>query len=315
LAFKSIRQPSFREDSVQEMAMQIVHGDEVPVVTNVGEGVRSGAVGKQMLLLGDPASPGNFKFGLFHQYGDFESPRHRHNFCQWRVQLEGECDFDHDGKMKPGMIGYFPEGTHYGPQGPDMDPSYVATLQFGGPSGSGLLTPRQLVDAKRELSKIGVFEQGVFRRNPDVPGKKNMDGFEAVWEQASGRKLEYAPAQYSRPVLMNPSGYRWMPVAGLEGVEEKALGTFSDCRIPCASYRLQPGALFIAAGRGIYLVLSGRGSVEGQTFRRFTSVYLDTGETIRFRAVETSEMLLLGMPDVARMAQSVPADQASTAAA
>jgi hypothetical protein len=68
--------------------MQIAHGDEVPIVCD-GGGVRTGKVGKQFLLMGDPASPGNFKFGLFHQYGDFFSPRHRHNFCQFRVQLEG----------------------------------------------------------------------------------------------------------------------------------------------------------------------------------------------------------------------------------
>jgi hypothetical protein len=297
------------------MAMKIVHGDEVPVSNRSGEGVRSGQVGKQMLLAGDPASPGNFKFGLFRQYGDFESPRHRHNFCQFRVQIEGECDFDHDGKMTPGVIGYFPEGTYYGPQGPDVDPSYVATLQFGGPSGSGLLTMQQLADAKKELSKIGEFRDGVFIRNAGVPGKKNMDGFEAVWEQACGRKLEYPAPQYSRPVLMNPKAYRWMPLEGAEGVEEKALGTFSDCKIRCASYRLHPGAHFTAAGRGMYLVLSGRGSIAGQTFRPYTAVYLDSGETGTFKATESAEILLLGMPDVARMVQHRSAGLSSDAAA
>jgi hypothetical protein len=294
--------------------MQIVHGDEVPVVGNAGAGVRSGQVGKQFLLFGDPASPGNFKFGLFRQYGDFSSPRHRHNFCQFRVQLEGECDFAHDGKMTPGIIGYFPEGTSYGPQGPDIEASYVATLQFGGPSGQGLLTTKQLADAKSELLKIGVFENGVFRRNPGLPGKKNMDGFEAVWEQVNGRDLVYPAQQYNRPVLMNPKGYRWMPLKDSDGVEEKAFATFSDCKIRCSSYRLQPGAAFTAAGRGIFLVLSGRGSVEGQTFRRFTSVYLDSAETTQFKASEVSELLLLGMPDVALMMQDRPDAMASQAA-
>ena len=303
-----------REDSFQEKGMQIVHGDEVPVAGNEGEGVRSGKVGKQFLLFGDPASPGNFKFGLFRQYGDFTSPRHRHNFCQFRVQIEGECDFAHDGKMTPGVIGYFPEGTSYGPQGPDREESYVATLQFGGPSGSGLLTTQQLADAKRELSKIGTFEGGVFRRHQGVPGKKNMDGFEAVWEQVSGRELVYPPAQYGRPVLMHPEGYRWMPVAHAKGVSEKALGTFSECRIRCALYRLDPGTDFAAQGRGIYLVLSGRGDVEGQTFRRFSAVYLDIGETARFKAGEISEMVLLGMPDVASMMRQESARISSQAA-
>jgi len=116
-------------------------------------------------------------------------------------------------------------------------------------------------------------------------------------------------------VLMNPKAYRWMPLEGADGVEEKALGTFSDCKIRCASYRLHPGATFTAADRGIYLVLSGRGSIEAQTFRQYTAAYLDTGETVKFEATEISEILLLGMPDVARMVQHRAAEVSSDAAA
>jgi hypothetical protein len=113
---------------------------------------------------------------------------------------------------------------------------------------------------------------------------------------------------------MNPKGYRWMPLKGMDGVEEKAFATFSDCKIRCSSYKLRSGAAFKASGRGIFLVLSGRGSVDGQTFRRFTSVYLDSAETIEFKASEVSELLLLGMPDVALMMQDKPAAMSSQAA-
>ena len=280
--------------------MQIAHGDEVPIVCD-GGGVRTGKVGKQFLLMGDPASPGNFKFGLFHQYGDFYSPRHRHNFCQFRVQLEGPCEYGLSGKMKPGTIGYFPEGTYYGPQGPDTEDTYTATLQFGGPSGSGLLTPEQTIAAKKELLKFGTFEKGVFRPNPDVTDRRNMDGFEAIWEHINGRKLVYPEPQYAAPVLMYPDHYQWMPVSGASGVEEKAMGLFTDCQIPCAMYRVQPGATLTAHGRGILMVMSGGGAVAGDRFRQYTSVYLDTGETTQFHANEVSEILLLGMPDVTAM--------------
>jgi hypothetical protein len=292
--------------------MQIAHGDEIPVVCD-GGGVRTGKVGKQYLLSGDPASPGNFKFGLFHQYGDFYSPRHRHNFCQFRVQLEGLCEYGLSGKMKPGTIGYFPEGAHYGPQGPDTGDTYTATLQFGGPSGSGLVTPAQTAAAKKELLKTGFFKEGVFHRNPDVPGKRNVDGFEAVWEQINGRPLVYPEPQYATPVMMQPEHYQWMPVAGADGLEKKVLGIFTDCQIPCALYRLQPGATFNARGRGIFLVLSGHGAVAGDTFRQYTSAYLDTGETTRFEADQVSEILLLGMPDVAAIQTYAPVESASEA--
>jgi len=287
--------------------MQIAHGDEVPIVCD-GGGVRTGKVGKQFLLQGDPASPGNFKFGLFHQYGDFYSPRHRHNFCQFRVQLEGLCEYGLSGNMTPGTIGYFPEGAYYGPQGPDSEDTYTATLQFGGPSGQGLLTPEQTGAAKKELLKVGYFEKGVFHPNPDVPDRRNMDGFEAVWEHVNGRKLIYPEPQYAAPVMMYPDHYQWIPVAGVKGVDEKLMGVLTDCRIPCAMYRLQPGAAFPAHGRGILMVMSGHGTVEDQTFRQYTSVYLDTSETTQFRADRISEILLMGMPDLAVIQKHSPVE-------
>lgn len=292
--------------------MQVVHGDEVPIVCD-GGGVRTGKVGKQYLLSGDPASPGNFKFGLFHQYGDFFSPRHRHNFCQFRVQLEGVCEYGLSGKMKPGTIGYFPEGGYYGPQGPDEGDTYTATLQFGGPSGSGLLTPEQTAAAKKELLKVGSFEKGVFRPHPDVPGRRNMDGFEAVWEEINGRKLVYPEPQYAAPVMMYPDHFQWMPVADSAGVEEKVLGVFTDCQIPCALYRVHPGATFTAHGRGIFMVMSGGGKLRGENFRKYTSVYLDIGETTSFEADEVSEILLMGMPDVAAIQTYSPVEAESEA--
>jgi hypothetical protein len=215
--------------------------------------------------------------------------------------------------MKPGTIGYFPEGAYYVPQGPDEGDTYTATLQFGGPSGSGLLTPEQTAAAKKELVKIGFFKEGVFHRNPDVPGRRNMDGFEAVWEQVNGRSLVYPEPQYATPVMMHPDNFQWMPAAGASGVEEKVLGVFTDCQIPCALYRLQPGATFTAHGRGLFMVVSGHGAVEGDTFRRFTSVYLDTGETTGFKADDVSEILLLGMPDVALIETYAPGEVASEA--
>jgi hypothetical protein len=110
--------------------------------------------------------------------------------------------------------------------------------------------------------------------------------------------------------MMYSDNYQWMPVAGADGVEEKLMGVFTDCRIPCALYRLQPGATFTAQGRGIFLVMSGRGPLEGDTFRQYTSVYLDTGETTRFRADEVSEILLMGMPDVAAIQTHSPVEAA-----
>ena len=289
--------------------MQIAHGDETEVKVVQG-GVRTGTIGMQYLLFGDPNSAGMFKFGLFRQSEGFFSPRHRHNFCQFRIQLDGQCEYGLSGKMPTGTIGYFPEGAYYGPQGPDVGDTFNATLQFGGPSGQGMVTIEQTAAAKKELDKIGVFKDGVFHRNPDVPGKRNMDGFEAVWEQVTGKELVYPEPQYPAPVVMLPQNYDWRRVPGAQGVELKTLGVFTDCQIPCAIYRLAPGASHSFDGRCVLLVTSGRGAVEGNIYRKYTALYLDTGEAARFKADLATEIVLLGLPDVAAMARTVVTEAA-----
>jgi hypothetical protein len=151
------------------------------------------------------------------------------------------------------------------------------------------------------MKAYGHFADGLFHRNEGVPGKKTLDSFAATWEHVNGRPMVPARPQYADPLLMHSDNYRWMPVDGSPGVEEKAFGTFTDCRIRAGRYRLAPGATLRAEGRGIFLVLDGAGTVEGVTYRRLTSTYLETGETAAFTATETSDVLLLGLPEIARM--------------
>jgi hypothetical protein len=279
--------------------MKVVQGDEVPIVEGPSA-IRAGILSKQRILLGDPDSPGNFVFGLFYQVGDFYSPRHTHNFDQWRFQLEGECGFDRNGTMKPGMLSYSTEGAYYGPQTSSV-PNVIAVVQFGGPSGSGYLGGQRVAQAAEEMKAFGRFEKGVFHRNDGVPGKKTQDSFQATWEYINKRPMVLAQPQYTDPIMMDTEDYRWMPLAGAAGVMEKAFGTFTDCKIRAARYKLDPGAAFTATGRGIFLVLSGSGSLEGEPYRRLTSLYIDTGECATYTAAETSEILLLGLPEIARM--------------
>jgi hypothetical protein len=126
--------------------------------------------------------------------------------------------------------------------------------------------------------------------------------------------MVYPKPQYADPILMDAENYRWLPVEGASGVEEKALGTFTDCKIRSAVYKLSPGAKLTGTGRGIYFVLSGRGTVESQPMRRYTSVYLKRGETATFAADETAVILLLGLPDVALMRPQPVSEKQSAAA-
>ena len=94
--------------------MKIVQGDEIPFER--GLEYRGGTFHACRLMEGEAGTPGNFSLVIGRNSGDFYSPRHRHNFEQVRYQIEGALNFGRTGKMTPGMIGYFPEGLHYGPQ-------------------------------------------------------------------------------------------------------------------------------------------------------------------------------------------------------
>jgi hypothetical protein len=279
--------------------VRIVQGDQAPILEGPSA-TRHGILNKQRILLGERDSPGDFMFGIFYQIGDFYSPRHTHNFDQWRFQLEGDCGFDRNGTMKPGSLGYFPEGAYYGPQSSDQ-PNTIVVMQLGGPSGSGYLNGLRTAEAAKEMKAFGRFEKGVFHRNPGVEGKPTQDAYQATWEFVYKRPMVLAKPHYADPILMNTDVYRWMPLDGAPGVEEKAFGTFTDCKIRGAQYKLDPGAALQATGRGVFFVLSGTGTVESDAFRRFTTVYLETGESTTFHASETTEILLLGLPEIARM--------------
>lgn len=288
--------------------MQIVQAAEMPVKTRQSSG-RVGSYGVRDVMNGEPGSAGNFSLKIYDQNGSFGSPRHHHSFDQFRYQIEGDADFGRTGKMRPGTLGYFPEGAYYGPQsGP---PHVVAVLQFGGPSGLGYLSSGEHRGAAEELRKHGVFEGGIYRRNPDVEGKRNQDSYEAIWEHASGRPLVYPKPQYDDPILMSAPRYPWQPVDGHLGVFERSLGTFTSCRIRAAEYRLEPGAEFSAAGRGIYLFLTGTGQVGEEKFRDLTTLYLGTGEDAVISATAETEIVLMGLPDIALMAKPAAGEDGS----
>jgi hypothetical protein len=279
--------------------MKIVQGDQAPVQRGLEH--RGGTIHFRYLMEGEPGTPGNFQLSLGLNGGDFFSPRHRHNFEQVRYQLAGTLDFGRNGKMTPGMVGYFPEGVYYGPQTQKADqdpPPETVVLQCGGASGSGYLSRDEVRAGMEALKQEGEFEDGVFRRRADVPGKRNMDGFQAIWEHVNGRPMIYPKPRYSGPMLMDPENYRWVATKDATGVSEKLLGVFTERRSEIAFIRIEPGSVYEASGRAVYLGVSGSGVVAQDTLRRLTTIYLDSGEDIAFRARAMVEILRLGLPDL-----------------
>ncbi|HYR37009.1 MAG TPA: hypothetical protein VEQ87_22170, partial [Burkholderiales bacterium] len=187
--------------------MDFVSYQTAPLHTR-GVNHRQGSFRYKDLGQGTPRRPGNFYLRMVWTEGDFFSPRHMHNFDQVRVQLQGKFSFDKDGTMHPGCIGYFPEGTPYGPQTSAEDTVQLA-MQIGGPSRSGYLSEEERTAAVDALAKHGRFEGGRYFAADDKTGA-GKDGFEAAWEFANGRRIKYPRRRLEKPLLVNPEAFEWL---------------------------------------------------------------------------------------------------------
>ena len=287
--------------------MRVVHVDGLPVEERATK-VRIGSHSAQNIMAGDPAGLANFSLRIIYLDENFATPRHHHNFDQWRymIETEGEVEAFPGGTMRAGTLGYFPEGAYYGPEsGPRRK---MIAVQFAGPSGWGYLGAAQAAEATKALREIGVFEKGGYRRNPGVEGKRSQDAYEAVWEYARQRPIEYPVGQYGNPILIDTNAFPWVPSESSPGVEEKTLGIFTHCKIRASRYKLDRGARFTATGRGVYMILSGSGSVAGEAFNGVTALYLEDDESGEITAAETTDILLLGLPSTKLMGKALLTD-------
>ena len=273
--------------------MRLVQGDEVAEVPAVQH--RAGGLTARILLEGSPGSLGNFQLSLAVTGEEFVSPRHRHNFEQYRCVLEGESDFGRDGIMAAGAAGYFPEGVYYGPQS-NRNNTLTAVLQFGGRSRSGYLSAAEVTAGMTELAKVGDFQKGVFRRHEGASGRRNQDAFEAIWEHVNKRPLVYPASAYSAPCLMHPDRQNWAPVDGAPGLSQKRLGEFAANDTVARLLKLESSAEFHAEGPGIYLILSGTAKVGSEAGRRLTSLHVGHDEIAVVVAETTVTVLHFKLP-------------------
>ena len=277
--------------------MKVARIDELPEILRT-EGQRPGTFRSKHLAEGEPGTPGNFSLVMGTNADGRNSPRHRHNFEQIRYQLEGSEDYDRDGKLERGMVGYYPEGTYYGPQTGDGGTTMLL-LQFGGPSGAGYMSRDALKAGYQELKKTGTFDGGIYRRRDDGEGRRNRDGYEAVWEFVNGEPITYAKARYLRPVVMNPQNFDWVPIEAAPGVSIKTLGVFSEKRTEINFLRLEPGSRCRIQGRRLCFIVEGAGRIAGENYLKHTTVHSESGEQAEFTATALTEVLDIGLPEFA----------------
>lgn len=273
--------------------MQITHIDDAPYDDNPLPH-RVGRIAFKYLLDGEPLSPDNFSLVLSRESASFFSPRHRHPWDQVRYCIEGSVPIAPRLSIDAGEVGYFPEGVHYGPQEGDTD-RLVLVLQFGGASGQGYLGRDQVKAGHAALDSEGTFDGGVFRRADTESGRRNQDGYEAIWQKVMGKPVVYPSPRFKGPVVMQPQNFAWAPLGGSPGVRHKKLGTFSERGAALELREIDRGVsheMAASADRRLIFVTEG----EGNQYRRHTAIRLDPGEPLTLEAKTATEILLITLP-------------------
>jgi hypothetical protein len=202
-----------------------------------------------LLLEGREDSPSNFYANLMHALGEHDGPRHRHDFDQVRFPIEGEFVYGEDQVLPEGHVGYFPEGTSYGPQlrSPGLMLFYA---QFGGASGRGHLSRRQRRAAREMLGARGTLSKGMFTYLDEHGVSHTMDAHEAMADAIRGQRPPYPAPRYKDVIVMNPANFDWIAAPVMPGVAFKWLGTFNERGTRIGFIRIEAGSTFNAGQHG-----------------------------------------------------------------
>lgn len=259
---------------------------------------RAGVLNFKTLFIGQEGDPNNFRWVLSRTDGDYRSPHHRHNFDQIRLCLSGTASVAPGKDLHSGDVGFFPEGTFYGPQ-EDVDRARTGLiLQGGGASGLGYMSAAQLRRGQEELEKLGTFGKGRFTRHGE-PGEASRDSYEAIWEHVFGRPIDYPAARYEEPIIMRPAAFAWKADAGTQGVWRKQLGTFTERGTCIEMIRIETGSsVKLGSDEALVLVfvLSGEGAINSGNWKAETAIRLEAGEVASMDASAEAELFVITLP-------------------
>ena len=287
--------------------MQVHHSSTAPDY-NAGE-LRSGTLETKVLAVGKEGALDCYRMSLecARVEGGWQTPRHRHNVDQIRFQIEGNWSFGKDQVLVPGMVSYFPESIHYGPQD-RMHGSKTLLCQFGGASRNGFMTPRQRRKGYDDLIKKGRFENGAYTWFDEKGGKHNQDAYEAVWEHMHGRKMVYDPPRYESGVNMRPENFAYIPAPNEPGVAYKWIGCFTENNVRVGFIRVDAGATLNVGTHNapqVYYLWKGKISHGGKIHLPETGFGLEAKEgPIGLKAVEQCEIYTIQLPTFADAAVS-----------
>ena len=260
--------------------------------------IRAGAGLKiKQILKGQSGTPENYLFNMSHSAGDYGSPRHRHNFDQVRFVLEGNMRISPNQIVREGQIGYFPEGTTYGPYNDAGKERTIMIVQFGGASGYGYMDADQAVAAKKSLLAEGSFEDGYFHRSTGK-GPRRTDAYRAVWERCFGRRMDLPKPRYEKPVIVDPKNFGWQST-GRRGISRKSLGIFTERQTRLEMVKIDAGCQWTSPSEksvSLYFVLDGAGTTDGKNISRYSAAETEAGERMTIDAAKDLTIFCLVMP-------------------
>jgi len=272
--------------------LKIVHEDTA--VRKGASAHRGGGVHFLSLLQGQENTPNNFHLTLVYA-NDYVAPRHRHNFDQVRIVLDGAFGFDRDMVQEAGMLGYFTEGTYYTQK--SVGQSTTLLLQSGGASGAGYMSDTQLRTAVDNLKSKGEFNNGIFTWHDSKGKKHNKDGYEAAWELVRAQKINYSQPLFEQPILWRGNRFAWEP-ANHKGVEIRRFAEFTNKQLCLAQIRIKAGAKCSISSderETLLYCIDGKARIGSENLRAISSVHLLRGEHIQIHAHETTQFYVFGL--------------------
>lgn len=258
---------------------------------------RPGGIHFHYLLTGKDEEKDNYMLALVETTDDYYTPRHRHNFEQVRLMVEGEFEYEPGHIQKTGSVGYFCEGVFYTQKGKGK--SVALIMQLGGASGSGYMSQQRLREGADELSGKGTFVDGVYIWQDEDGKECKKDGYEATWEYVMGKQITYPRSRYERPIVFFPEHFNALPVRGVPGASIKELGCFNERGLRIMQLHLEPGAIYTVDSTRqsfVFYVLSGSGTVKSETWSAESAFQSERGEKVDVAAEETAELFVIGLP-------------------
>jgi hypothetical protein len=286
-----------------EEAMQVVHDKDVPW-SEREEKHREGSLAFKNLFKGEEGDPNNFRWVLSRNTGDYRSPVHRHNFDQVRFCVQGAANIAPGKSLNEGDVGFFPEGTPYGPQQDLKAHRLTLVLQGGGASGLGYMSSAQLRRGHDELEKRGSFGGGRFCFHGQT---ETRDSYEAIWEHVFGRSIAYPPQRYDEAILIRTASFTWVRDRASDGVSRRFLGSFTERGTRLEMLRVAPDGQAVlgeADAMVLAFVVTGHGRGNAGSWHQHSAFRIGAGETLTLRGDELADLFVITLPVITAVAAS-----------